>query len=431
MTVTCSGRRVPALIAQALISQLQLVIRHLTGANTMRALMRAILPLQIPARRGRLGEGRTWLLFELFHVAVLLLVTTTTSPTVAVAGVAAFGAPFAAFLVIPYSIVGRAAAQSDSCGAYMATMNLFLCLPGERWIIIMSILLFTCMFMMNLFLCLPGERRRAFRLAPRPGSAPTDRSGDDDLAGGDDDFVPLLANCTHLSSTTHALPPSTFHRTSDSTRCTPYTYRLNLLDTCCSRCRAPSLSRYIPLHSVTEFLVSLVLGPLVSATGGSLRPPLTLSAAVTLVGAAVIARFLLASPAAAVAPTSATPKSGPATPKSGPARRGQGAACGVVGQTNGGGAAGRESLAVLCRPSLGAADCHADSYSYIDWRTAALDALADDGSVGEGLPPRGRANGAGAAPVDETSRAAPCVRVQSSGAAAGWTDLPVGAAGDA
>ena len=161
MTVTCSGRRVPALIAQALISQLQLVIRHLTGANTMRALMRAILPLQIPARRGRLGEGRTWLLFELFHVAVLLLVTTTTSPTVAVAGVAAFGAPFAAFLVIPYSIVGRAAAQSDSCGAYMATMNLFLCLPGERWIIIMSILLFTCMFMMNLFLCLPGERRGA------------------------------------------------------------------------------------------------------------------------------------------------------------------------------------------------------------------------------------------------------------------------------
>ena len=95
---------------------------------------RALILLTLPtlAWVGRLGEGCTWLLFEILHVAVLLLATSTTSPTVAVACVAAFGAPFAAFLVIPYSIVGRAAAQGDSRGAYMATMNLFLCLPGDE-----------------------------------------------------------------------------------------------------------------------------------------------------------------------------------------------------------------------------------------------------------------------------------------------------------
>ena len=34
-----------------------------------------------------------------------------------------------AFLVIPYAFVGRAAAQTSKAGAFMATMNLFMCLP--------------------------------------------------------------------------------------------------------------------------------------------------------------------------------------------------------------------------------------------------------------------------------------------------------------
>ncbi|KAL3912658.1 MAG: hypothetical protein SGPRY_008261 [Prymnesium sp.] len=76
-----------------------------------------------------LGEGATWLLLELAHAGVLLVATLTTAPFVAVGCIALFGVPFAAFLVIPYSIVGRAAAEGDSRGAYMATMNLFLCLP--------------------------------------------------------------------------------------------------------------------------------------------------------------------------------------------------------------------------------------------------------------------------------------------------------------
>lgn len=60
---------------------------------------------------------------------MLLVATLTTAPFVAIGCIALFGVPFAAFLVIPYSIVGRAAAEGDSRGAYMATMNLFLCLP--------------------------------------------------------------------------------------------------------------------------------------------------------------------------------------------------------------------------------------------------------------------------------------------------------------
>jgi len=77
----------------------------------------------------RLGEGRVFLVCELVHCAVLLNMGWISSPTLAVANVAVLGIPFSAFMVIPYAFVGRAAAETNKAGAFMATMNLFMCLP--------------------------------------------------------------------------------------------------------------------------------------------------------------------------------------------------------------------------------------------------------------------------------------------------------------
>ena len=83
----------------------------------------------LPALCRRIGEGWAFLLAEALHMAILLAATWITNPTLAVANIALLGAPFAAFLVIPYAIVGRAAAATDERGIYMAMQNLFLCLP--------------------------------------------------------------------------------------------------------------------------------------------------------------------------------------------------------------------------------------------------------------------------------------------------------------
>ena len=83
----------------------------------------------LPALCRRIGEGWAFLLAEALHMAILLAATWITNPALAVANIALLGAPFAAFLVIPYAIVGRAAAATDERGIYMAMQNLFLCLP--------------------------------------------------------------------------------------------------------------------------------------------------------------------------------------------------------------------------------------------------------------------------------------------------------------
>ncbi|KAL1511277.1 hypothetical protein AB1Y20_006084 [Prymnesium parvum] len=207
----------------------------MTLASVLTLLLAPLLPLV--ARPRRLGEGLTWLLLELVHAVVLMLAAFTTLPSVAVGCVALFGAPFAAFLVIPYSIVGRAAAEGDSRGVYMATMNLFLCLP--------------------------------------------------------------------------------------------------------------------------ELLVSLVLGPVVSMAGGSLRVPLFIAAAATLVGAAIIAWFLILTPASKLGalPTESA-RSSAAKPR---------------GSHDGSPPEERER--VMCRPALGSADCQAESY--VEWSYTASAPVAD------------------------------------------------------
>ena len=48
---------------------------------------------------------------------------------VRLAAIAGLGLPFAGVLVIPYTIVGQAAAKTSGAGHYMATMHLFLRLP--------------------------------------------------------------------------------------------------------------------------------------------------------------------------------------------------------------------------------------------------------------------------------------------------------------
>ncbi|KAL1511276.1 hypothetical protein AB1Y20_006084 [Prymnesium parvum] len=204
----------------------------MTLASVLTLLLAPLLPLV-----ARLGEGLTWLLLELVHAVVLMLAAFTTLPSVAVGCVALFGAPFAAFLVIPYSIVGRAAAEGDSRGVYMATMNLFLCLP--------------------------------------------------------------------------------------------------------------------------ELLVSLVLGPVVSMAGGSLRVPLFIAAAATLVGAAIIAWFLILTPASKLGalPTESA-RSSAAKPR---------------GSHDGSPPEERER--VMCRPALGSADCQAESY--VEWSYTASAPVAD------------------------------------------------------
>ena len=88
-----------------------------------------LLSLLLPIAVRRLGDGLVFLLAEIVHVAVLFAATRLSDPPLAVANVALLGVPFAAFLVVPYAIVCRAAAATDSRGAYLATMNLFLCLP--------------------------------------------------------------------------------------------------------------------------------------------------------------------------------------------------------------------------------------------------------------------------------------------------------------
>ena len=88
-----------------------------------------LLSLLLPIAVRRLGDGLVFLLAEIVHVAVLFAATRLSDPPLAVANVALLGVPFAAFLVVPYAIVCRAAAATDSRGAYLATMNLCLCLP--------------------------------------------------------------------------------------------------------------------------------------------------------------------------------------------------------------------------------------------------------------------------------------------------------------
>ena len=83
----------------------------------------------LPAASRRWGEGRVLLALELLHAALLLATAFVTQRALAIAAIAGLGLPFAGFLVIPYSIVGRAAAKTSGAGQYMATMNLFLCLP--------------------------------------------------------------------------------------------------------------------------------------------------------------------------------------------------------------------------------------------------------------------------------------------------------------
>ena len=258
------------------------------AASGLTLVLAPLLPLV--ARADRVGEGLTWLILEVVHILALLVAASTTSPSVATACVAVFGVPFAAFLVIPYSIVGRAAAQTESRGAYMATMNLFLCIP--------------------------------------------------------------------------------------------------------------------------ELLVSFVLGPIVAASGGSLRAPLYISACATALGGCVIARYLLGPRpnSTLVVPRSApgTPAltSTPGAPQTSPVRavleegigtemsgsQGLPAASGAAAGRAAADHASLESASsgwlssqlevwagdapvspmdneaigaagILCRPSLGAADCQADSFA--------------------------------------------------------------------
>lgn len=83
----------------------------------------------LPAASRRWGEGRVLLALELLHVALLLTTAFATQRTLAIAAIVGLGLPFAGVLVIPYTIVGQAAAKTSGAGQYMATMNLFLCLP--------------------------------------------------------------------------------------------------------------------------------------------------------------------------------------------------------------------------------------------------------------------------------------------------------------
>ena len=107
--------------------------RHPPTPRTPRTAGAAVVTLvcapTLPAASRRWGEGRVLLALELLHAALLLATAFVTQRALAIAAIAGLGLPFAGLLVIPYSIVGRAAAKTSGAGQYMATMNLFLCLP--------------------------------------------------------------------------------------------------------------------------------------------------------------------------------------------------------------------------------------------------------------------------------------------------------------
>ena len=75
------------------------------------------------------GEGRVLLALELLHAALLLTAAFATRRALAIAAIVGLGLPFAGVLVIPYTVVGQAAAKTSGAGHYMATMHLFLRLP--------------------------------------------------------------------------------------------------------------------------------------------------------------------------------------------------------------------------------------------------------------------------------------------------------------
>jgi len=88
-----------------------------------------VLSFVVPWLTVAFGEMSTFLAFELLHVLVLLNVNLLDEHTITIANIALLGAPFSAFLVIPYALVGRAAKATGGAGMLMATMNLFMCLP--------------------------------------------------------------------------------------------------------------------------------------------------------------------------------------------------------------------------------------------------------------------------------------------------------------
>ena len=92
------------------------------------AITLACAPTLPPASR-RWGEGRVLLALELLHAALLLTAAFATRRALAIAAIVGLGLPFAGVLVIPYTIVGQAAAKTSGAGHYMATMHLFLRLP--------------------------------------------------------------------------------------------------------------------------------------------------------------------------------------------------------------------------------------------------------------------------------------------------------------
>ena len=83
----------------------------------------------LPSASKRWGEGRVLLALELLHAALLLTAAFATRRALAIAAIVGLGLPFAGVLVIPYTIVGQAAAKTSGAGHYMATMHLFLRLP--------------------------------------------------------------------------------------------------------------------------------------------------------------------------------------------------------------------------------------------------------------------------------------------------------------
>ncbi|EOD15582.1 hypothetical protein EMIHUDRAFT_459279 [Emiliania huxleyi CCMP1516] len=145
-------------------SQLPSAISHVRSTWHVRATFATLFSMfvgwfitwmYLPAFMGGSVYGMTlaslvtlvFLCLELMHTLLLILLgTSIATPGPAIAAIAALGLPFAGrrpimprFLVIPYAIVGRAAAESSGAGVdgrhwtragqYMATMNLFLCLP--------------------------------------------------------------------------------------------------------------------------------------------------------------------------------------------------------------------------------------------------------------------------------------------------------------
>jgi hypothetical protein len=88
------------------------------------------LAFVLPRLTVAIGEMRVFVVLEALHVVLIVAIAGVSDPHAAVWYIALLGAPFSAFLVIPYALVGRAAkATHGSAGKVMATMNLFMCLP--------------------------------------------------------------------------------------------------------------------------------------------------------------------------------------------------------------------------------------------------------------------------------------------------------------